>query len=45
MKTSMELPDKLMQRIKKYNEGHQNRPINVSGVCRIALEKELLDNE
>ncbi len=40
MKTSIELPDDLMRRIREYNKTHANRPINVSGVCRIALEHE-----
>lgn len=41
MKTTIDVPDELHDRIKKYNKLHQNSPINVSGTCRIALEKEL----
>ncbi len=41
MKTSIELPDDLITKVKEYNKTHVNRPINVSGVCRIALEQEL----
>lgn len=44
-KTSIELPASLINRVKEFNKSHENRPINVSGVCRIALEKELKDNE
>lgn len=43
MKTSVELPDDLLEKVKKYNKTHPNRPINVSGVCRLALEKEIED--
>jgi hypothetical protein len=39
-KRSIELPSELLEKIRDYNKAHSNRPINVSGVCRIALEKE-----
>ncbi len=42
MKTSVELPDKMVKRIKDYNITHKGRPINVSGVLQESLEK-LLD--
>lgn len=38
---SIDLPDELLNRVKEYNQAHANRPINVSGVCRIAIEQEL----
>ncbi len=41
MKTSIELPDELIIKVREYNKAHANRPINVSGVCRIAIEQEL----
>lgn len=41
MKTSIELPELLLNRVREYNKTHANRPINVSGVCRIAIEREL----
>lgn len=41
MKTSIELPEDLIIKVRKYNQAHANRPINVSGVCRIAIEQEL----
>ena len=41
LSTSIVLPKELMNKVKEYNKTHANRPINVSGVCRIALEQEL----
>jgi hypothetical protein len=41
MKTSIELPTELIIKVKEFNKVHENRPINVSGVCRMAIEKEL----
>jgi len=41
MKTSINIPDTLLEQVRKHNEEHQDSPINVSGVCRIALEATL----
>ncbi len=41
MKTSIELPDELLNRVREFNKTHSDRPINVSAVCRIAIEKAL----
>lgn len=41
MKTSISLPSDLVQKIKRFNEAHRDRPINVSGVCQNALETVL----
>ena len=41
MKTSIELPEELIVGVRKFNLDHANRKINVSGVCRIAIDKEL----
>lgn len=41
LKTCIELPEDLIIKVRKYNQAHANRPINVSGVCRIAIEQEL----
>ena len=45
MKTSIELPDALLLRVRKFNKTHAERPINISAVCRIAIEKILSDVE
>ncbi len=39
MKTSVEIPDELVKKIKGYNITHKGRPINVSGVLQESLEK------
>jgi hypothetical protein len=41
MKTSINLPPELLEKVRKHNEEHQDIPINVSGVCRLALEATL----
>ncbi len=41
MKTSIELPDDLLQKVREFNKTHSDRPINVSAVCRLAIEKAL----
>ena len=41
MKTSISLPIDLVHKIKRFNEAHRDRPINVSGVCQTALENVL----
>lgn len=41
MKTSISLPADLVKRIKDFNNSNPERPINVSGTCKAALEKEL----
>jgi post-segregation antitoxin (ccd killing protein) len=41
MKTSIELSDDLLTRVREFNKAHPDRPINVSAVCRLAIEKAL----
>lgn len=38
MKTSVEIPDELVKKIKEYNNTHKGKPINVSGVLQERLE-------
>ena len=45
MKTSINLPDKLVERVQTYNRKHQDQPISVSGVARQALEIKLQEVE
>ena len=45
MKTSISLPDSLVERVTAYNRQHPDQPISVSGVSRQALEKKLLEVE
>jgi len=45
MKTSINLPDKLVGRVQAYNRKHLDQPISVSGVCRQALEIKLQEVE
>ncbi len=39
MKTSIEVPDELMNKIKEYNLIHKGRPINMSGMFQECLER------
>lgn len=41
MKTSITIPDNLLEQVREHNEKHPDIPINVSGVCRVALEATL----
>ncbi len=41
MKTSINLPDVLYKQVREHNEKHPDSPINVSGVCKLALEASL----
>ncbi len=41
MKTSIELPEELLTKVREFNKLHPDRPINVSAVCRMAIEKAL----
>lgn len=41
MRTSIELPDELMLAIRKFNKENPGRPINMTGVCRTALQDTL----
>ena len=41
MKTSIELSEDLLKRVREFNKAHSDRPINVSAVCRIAIEEAL----
>jgi hypothetical protein len=44
MKSSIDIPADLMNRVKEYNQIHKDRPINVSGVVEMALELILADS-
>lgn len=39
MKTSVEVPDELMNKVKEYNLTHKSRPINMSGAFQETLER------
>ena len=39
MKTSINLPDELVIKIRKFNHDHPEKMINMSGVCRKSLEE------
>lgn len=39
LKTSIEVPDELMNKIKEYNFTHKGRPINMSGMFQECLER------
>jgi len=41
LKTSIEVPDELMNRIKEYNFIHKGRPINMSGMFQECIERIL----
>ena len=41
MKTSISLPDSLVDRVTEYNRRHPGDKIIVSGICVEALEKKL----
>jgi len=45
MKTSINLPSDLVDRVKAYNAKHPDQPISISGVSIQALEKKLADIE
>lgn len=45
MKTSINLPEKMVNRVQAYNRKHPDQPISVSGVCRQALEIKLQEVE
>lgn len=45
MKTSIVIPDTLLVRVQDFNRLHPDQPINVSGVCRQALEIKLKEVE
>lgn len=41
MKTSIEIPEELLNKVREFNKAHPDRPINVSAVCRIAIQLAL----
>jgi hypothetical protein len=41
MKIGISIPDDIIIRTREYNKTHLDRPINVSAVCRLAIEKAL----
>jgi len=45
MKTSINLPDEMVDRVQAYNKKHPDQPISVSGVCKQALEIKLREVE
>ena len=45
MKTSVNIPSDLIERVKEYNRKNPDLKIVVSGVCRVAIEKKLSEVE
>ena len=45
MKTSVNIPSDLIERVKEYNRKNPGLKIVMSGVCRAAIEEKLLQVE
>lgn len=45
MKTSINLPDDLVEQVRTYNYGHPDQPISVSGVAQRALRQKKIEVE
>lgn len=41
MKTSVEITDDILKELKEFNKENPERPINVSAVCRKALQQAI----